>query len=116
MDKEIIPVDPHRVDIFADWRMGAEAQKDRPDREKIAEILYGELTYKNYLSIPEVRRNADLKIDRILALLPDVGTIVQEIFEEIERLSKAGQPSKFLPSSEYQAFKQRCLEKYGGRG
>ena len=37
-------------------------------REKLAETLYGELTYKNYLANPEVRRHADLKIGEILSL------------------------------------------------
>ena len=38
-------------------------------REKIAEILYGELTYKNYLKVPSVRQTADSKIDQIIALM-----------------------------------------------
>ena len=37
-------------------------------KEEVAEILYGELTYKNYLSLPDVRRTADIKIDQVINL------------------------------------------------
>ena len=46
-------------------------------KDKIAEVLYGELTYKNYLAIPEVRHTADLKIDQIIS-------IFNEELDEIE--------------------------------
>ena len=34
-------------------------------KEQVAEILYGKLTYQNYLNIPEVRREADSRITQI---------------------------------------------------
>lgn len=45
---------------------------DKEVREEIANCLYDELTYQNYLSIPEVRANADKKIDQILTLINEL--------------------------------------------
>ena len=42
-------------------------------RKKIVEILYGELTYKNYLANPKVRHTADAKIDQVLHAFKDIG-------------------------------------------
>ena len=42
-------------------------------REKIANLLYGELTYRNYLAIPEVRHNADIMISKVLAIIKEAG-------------------------------------------
>ena len=54
-------------------------------RESLIEILYGELTYKNYLSIPKVQREADLKLDRIQALIqPMIDKARQEGIEHAE--------------------------------
>ncbi|KKM72169.1 hypothetical protein LCGC14_1423200 [marine sediment metagenome] len=45
-------------------------------RDQIAEALYGELTYKNYLATPGVRLAANKRIDQILSLIiKEVGEI-----------------------------------------
>lgn len=43
-------------------------------REKIAQILYGDTTYKQYLAIPKVRQTAELKINQILSL-PEIAIL-----------------------------------------
>ena len=42
-------------------------------RKRIVEILYGETTYKNYLAVPKVRHNADMKIAKILQACKEAG-------------------------------------------
>ena len=40
-------------------------------REAITNILYGNLTYQNYLAVPKVRKQADLKIEELMSLIKD---------------------------------------------
>ncbi len=42
-------------------------------RERIVEILYGELTYKNYLTLPILQHNADLKVNEVLKACKEAG-------------------------------------------
>jgi len=54
-------------------------------REKIADILYGKLTYQNYKTLPEIKRLADENIDQVLTL----------ITEEIEKVENPFTAERF---------------------
>ncbi len=41
--------------------------------ELMGVILYGEVTYRNYLNIPEARHNADAKIKQLLTACKQAG-------------------------------------------
>ena len=57
------------LQVLIDQHMDTESKL----REKLAEVLYGELTYRNYLAIPEVRHNADIMISKVLAIIKEAG-------------------------------------------
>ena len=60
-------------------------------REKIANLLYGELTYRNYLAIPEVRHNADIMISKVLAIIKDAGyKSGEEVYNQTMQAKKSG--------------------------